>query len=158
MDTLVLVEVQSSLTLHQHQASLEKSNATELKHTSQEEEGQQVESAPPIVNGEVKGLKFTVLLLLDPCSTGSEGYIVDYIHPDAINKIEEHKKFLKKKLIKKCTCLRATTCTAAGCFKTSTCKTMYIRLFDDNDTLGEEKISFRVAKGIQHDIITGNHT
>lgn len=46
MDTLV--EVQSSLTLHQHQASLEKSNATGLKHTSQEEEGQQVESAPPV--------------------------------------------------------------------------------------------------------------
>ena len=98
------------------------------------------------------------IYLLDPCSTGSEGYIVNYVNTDVVNKLQEQEKLLKKKLLNKCTCLRATTCTAAGCFETSTCQTMYIKLFDDDATLGEEKISFRVAKGIQHDMIIGNHT
>ena len=102
------------------------------------------------------GLTFNVLL--DPCSTGSEGYIINYVHTDVVHKLEEQEKLTKKKALNKCTCLRATTCTAAGCFETSSCKTMYIKLFDDNKTLGEEKISFRVAKGIQHDMIIGNHT
>ena len=138
-------------TLALDQANLESSEAE-----SKLANAQQTKNAPPIIKGKVMGLTFNVLL--DPCSTGSEGYIINYVHTDVVHKLEEQEKLTKKKALKKCTCLRATTCTAAGCFETSSCKTMYIKLFDDNKTLGEEKISFRVAKGIQHDMIIGNHT
>ena len=83
----------------------------------------------PLVQCNIQGLKFNALL--DACSTGPEGYIVNYIHPDVVQQIKNHQSKIKTPFIKKCNCSRASTCTGAGCFETSTCITLNI--FRDYD-------------------------
>ena len=134
-----------------------KERSGQASRSSSDEEASQPANHPtPTIKGEINGLDFTILL--DPCSAGAEGYIVNYIHPNTVQQIQEHEKKFKKKLLHTCACVRATTCTAAGCFETSTCKTLYIRLYDETNSLNEEKIAFRIAKGIHRHMIIGNHT
>jgi hypothetical protein len=112
----------------------------------------------PIVQCNIQGLKFNALL--DACSTGPEGYIVNYIHPEVVQQIKNHQSKIKTPFIKKCNCLRASTCTGAGCFETSTCITLNIYLFDEiiKAEMLLENISFRISRGIPYDIIIGNFT
>ena len=110
----------------------------------------------PLVQCKIQGLVFHALL--DACSTGPEGYIVNYIHPDVVQKIKSHQADVKKQIIKKCSCARASTCTGVGCFETSTCVTLKARLFDEISETEDVVISFRVSKGIPYDIIIGNYT
>ena len=100
------------------------SESTLLIHKQELVTAQNERTTKPLVKGAVKGLTFDVLL--DACSTGPEGYIVNYIHPDAVIKIREHQQKTKTPIIHKCSCTRAQTCTAAGCFE-STTKILFIR-------------------------------
>ena len=115
-----------------------------------------IEHNKPLVKCKVQSLTFDALL--DACSTGPEGYIVNYIHPDIVHKIKTHQTSVKKPIIKKCNCVRASTCTGAGCFETSTCVTLNIHLFDEVEEIEINNINFRVSKGIPYDIIIGNFT
>ena len=110
----------------------------------------------PLVQCNIHGLVFNALL--DACSTGPEGYIVNYIHPEVVQKIRSHQISIKKSIVKKCSCLRASTCTGAGCFETSTCVTLKVYFFDEVNRTEEFNLSFRVSKGIPYDIIIGNYT
>ena len=47
----------------------------------------------PLVQCNIQGLKFNALL--DACSTGPEGYIVNYIHPDVVQQIKNHQSKIK---------------------------------------------------------------
>ena len=115
-----------------------------------------IEHNKPLVKCKVQSLTFDALL--DACSTGPEGYIVNYIHPDTVHKIKTHQTSVKKPIIKKCNCVRASTCTGAGCFETSTCITLNIHLFDEVEEIEINNVNFRVSKGIPYDIIIGNYT
>ena len=110
----------------------------------------------PMVKCSINSLNFDALL--DACSTGPEGYIVNYIHPVVLTKLKDHQKKTRKPIVHRCTCSRATTCTAAGCFESSTCVTLYIQLYDTTYRSIRHRLSFRISKGINHEIIIGNDT
>ena len=57
-----------------------------------------VDQNKPMVKCSIHSLDFDALL--DACSSGPEGYIVNYIHPDAVIKIKDHQKKTKKSIIR----------------------------------------------------------
>ena len=57
--------------------ALDQANIESGEAESKLANAQQTKNAPPIIKGKVMGLTFNVLL--DPCSTGSEGYIINYV-------------------------------------------------------------------------------
>ena len=130
--------------------------ANSLGSSSTSHQQNDINHNKPLVQCNVQGLVFNALL--DACSTGPEGYIVNYIHPDAVQKIRGHQLSIKKSIIKKCSCLRASTCTGAGCFETSTCVTLNVYLFDEFNETEDMWVSFRVSRGIPYDMIIGNYT
>lgn len=115
-----------------------------------------VDNNKPMVKCSIHSLNFDALL--DACSSGPEGYIVNYIHPDAVIKIKDHQKKTKKSIMHRCNCSRASTCTAAGCFETSTCISLDVQIYDATYKSMTYRLSFRISKGINPEIIIGNHT
>ena len=83
---------------------------------------------------------------------------MNYIHPDAVIKIKDHQKKTKKSIMHRCSCSRASTCTAAGCFETSTCISLDVQIYDATYKSMTYRLSFRISKGINPEIIIGNHT
>ena len=62
-----------------------------------------IDDSKPLVKCNIHGLTFNALL--DACSSGLQGYIVNCIHPDVVNKITDHEKSTKKQILKRCSCL-----------------------------------------------------
>ena len=109
-------------------ASQTKVDRTTVVNSHKDITNNQLEHSRPTVDCYIKSIKVTALL--DACSTGPTSYVVNYIHPNVVEKIRKLEQDSKKKIIYECTCPRATTCTPAGCFETATCVTVDVQLSD----------------------------
>ena len=139
-----------------HQETLPEQSINQSMLSNSTESLTIVDHNKPMVKCSIHSLNFDALL--DACSSGPEGYIVNYIHPDAVIKIKDHQKKTKKSIMHRCSCSRASTCTAAGCFETSTCISLDVQIYDATYKSMTYRLSFRISKGINPEIIIGNHT